>query len=265
MNGMPNHLDKSRICLILVSDTSGRGSKENTDMKIAICDDDIRMVRQIEELVRSFFVGSGQDMPEVCTFTEGAALLAGGDFDIVYLDMEMPGIGGVEVGRQLKSRNRHVIIIVITSYMDYLDDALRFNTFRYLSKPIVPARFDRNLKEAIRQYMSKSRPVVIETPSGTVSLRSGDIIMIESDGHGSTVHTANDDIRCAVTMSDWMERLGSGSFFAPHRSFIVNMGYVTGFTHDEIELCGGGHRVFLSRRRYNDFKKNYLLYLEVND
>ncbi|MCQ5300311.1 response regulator, partial [Blautia wexlerae] len=68
--------------------------------------------------------------------------------DIVFLDIEMRGMYGIYVGNELKSEIRNVIIFVVTSYSEYLDEAMRFHVFRYLSKPLNNQRFLRNLKDA---------------------------------------------------------------------------------------------------------------------
>ena len=65
-----------------------------------------------------------------------------GSKDIVFLDIEMPGMNGIYVGNELKSQNRNIIIFVVTSYSEYLDEAMRFHVFRYLSKPLDKQRFN---------------------------------------------------------------------------------------------------------------------------
>ena len=86
--------------------------------------------------------------------------------DIVFLDIEMPGMNGIYVGNELKKANKNVLIFVITSYSEYLDDAMRFDVFRYLSKPLDKQRLFRNMKDALICYNSITAKILVETKQG---------------------------------------------------------------------------------------------------
>ena len=78
-----------------------------------------------------------------------------GPKDIIFLDIEMPGLNGIYVGNELKKRDKNTIIFIITSYSECsLDEAMRFHVFRYPSKPIDKQRLFRNLKDALDLYHS---------------------------------------------------------------------------------------------------------------
>ncbi len=115
-------------------------------MQIFICDDDILVIEQLEKYIRSYFRHTAAKCPAIVTFTDGESLLAyEGPKDIVFLDIEMPGMNGLCVGRELQKQNNHSLIFVVTSHAQYLDEAMRFHVFRYLSKPIDKKRLFRNL------------------------------------------------------------------------------------------------------------------------
>ena len=95
--------------------------------------------------------------------TERTLLADAMDKDIVFLDIEMPGLNGIYVGNELKNKNPNIIIFIVTSYSEYLDDAMRFHVFRYLSKPVDPNRLFRNLKDAIELYNTTVTKIPIET------------------------------------------------------------------------------------------------------
>ncbi|MCR5743031.1 MAG: LytTR family DNA-binding domain-containing protein [Lachnospiraceae bacterium] len=231
-------------------------------MRIAICDDDNNICMQIKEMLSAYFKSRDLEFPQIIVYNTGSALLDGEDCDIIFLDMQLPDMDGVDIGRKLKSRNKYTIIIVVTSYIDYLDDALRFNTFRYLTKPIISSRFNRNISEALELHYSQNQKMVIVTEESNITVCTRDIIMIETNMRGSIVHTTQGDFRCAMPISEWLRHINNSGFLSPHRSFIVNLAYVTSYTHSDITLLNGKYQVFISRRRYNDFEKAYLLYLE---
>lgn len=106
-------------------------------MRILICDDDESIVKQLEKYIAEFFNHGKIKVPEIQSYNNGEALLSDtNNKDIVFLDIELPGVDGIFVGRELKEKNHNAIIFVITSYDEYLDDAMRFHVFRYLSKPL---------------------------------------------------------------------------------------------------------------------------------
>ena len=125
-------------------------------MRIVICDDDPKIVEQISKLVNSWFAEKKATLPAVDVFFSGDKLLEDKEKkDIVFLDVEMPGLDGIYTGKKLLEENKQVIIIVITSYSEYLDDTMRMNVFRYLSKPLDTQRFKRNLEDAVNAFFSK--------------------------------------------------------------------------------------------------------------
>lgn len=119
--------------------------KEGT-MRILICDDDVMIQRELTKYLSEYFHRHNLRLPDICRFHTGHDLLMdSGNKDIVFLDVEMPGLSGISVGTSLKKSNPDVIIFIVTSYSEYLDDAMRFHVFRYLSKPIDKQRLFRNL------------------------------------------------------------------------------------------------------------------------
>ena len=116
-------------------------------------------------------------MPEFACYHSGDSLLeTESRADIAFLDVEMPGVSGIHVGKKLKELNPNIKIFIVTSYPDYLDEAMRFQVFRYLSKPIDKNRLFRNLKDAIYQYNMESKEYPITTCDGIFVRRAEEII-----------------------------------------------------------------------------------------
>ena len=106
-------------------------------MRVVFCDDDSRITAQLTAYISEYFRSIGGIQPEMAAYTSGDELLQQEQrVDLAFLDVEMPGQNGISVGAALKARSPHVKIFMVTSYPDYLDDAMRFQVFRYLSKPI---------------------------------------------------------------------------------------------------------------------------------
>ena len=100
-------------------------------MNIFICDDDNLVCEQIKTLCESYYIEHKLKRPDIYIFHSGEDILAS-DIkpDIVYLDIQMSGIDGIAVGNSLVKSYPAAIIIIITSFPEYLDEAMRFHVFR---------------------------------------------------------------------------------------------------------------------------------------
>lgn len=232
-------------------------------MRILICDDDTLIIQKLKKYIELYFESNHLKCPELVSFTSGEALLADKNAkDIVFLDIEMPGMNGIFVGNELKKRNKNIIIFVVTSYSEYLDEAMRFHVFRYLSKPLDKQRFFRNLKDAIIYYNTLTFKIPIETREGVYTLPASYIIAVEAQGRKVIVHTLKQDFLSIHNMEYWLNILPKNSFFQSHRSFIINFEHITDFDHTTIHLLNQQFTAYLTRRKYSAFKNAYLLYLE---
>ena len=232
-------------------------------MRILICDDDALIIEQLQKYIRNFFENISVKCPELVCFSDGESLLADkGDKDILFLDIEMPGMNGIYVGNELKRANSSIIIFIVTSYSEYLDEAMRFQVFRYLSKPIDKQRFFRNMKDAVELYNTMTIKIPVETKQGIHTLPASDIIAIEAQARKVIVHTTLCDFESVHNMQHWLKELPKNCFFQTHRSFIINFEHITDFDHTLVNMDDNQIRAYLTKRKYNAFKEAYLLYLE---
>lgn len=232
-------------------------------MRILICDDDFNTTQLLSKIVTDYFNKKHLKVPEISIYNNGESLLTDKDKkDIVFLDVEMPGFDGIYVGNELKKQNKSVIIFIVTSFMEYLDAAMRFHVFRYISKPVDKQRLFQNLDDALELYSAYNQKIVVETRSGAVTVSTNEIVYVEANGRKVAVHTTTSDYDSTQTIQFWAEQLPSCNFFQSHRSYIVNLAKVTSFDHEMIYLCDGQFRAYLTRRKFMTFKNAYLLFIE---
>ena len=156
----------------------------------------------------------------------------------------------------------NAIIIIVTSFMEYLDEAMRFHVFRYLSKPIDKNRLFQNLSDAIHLYNSREIKVAVVTKEQVVTLATSEIICVEAQGRKVIVHTTKQDYESIHSMPYWIEALNLPCFFQSHRSFIVNFAHVNDFDNSLIHLYNNQISAYLTRRKFSEFRSQFLLYLE---
>lgn len=234
-------------------------------MRILFCDDDERILEQLQRYVREFFADIGGTQPEFAAYSSGDQLLANETHaDIAFFDVEMPGRSGIKAGAALKEKNPRIIIFIVTSYPDYLDEALRENAFRFLSKPIDKNRLFRNLKDAVYKYNMETKEIPVETEDGIELLKADEIVCVEAVQRKVFLYTVDAVIQTNQSVEYWRKKLDLPCFYSSHRGIIINMRYVSKVGKDAILLKyrGKTKEVYLARRKYTEFRDLYLLYLE---
>lgn len=234
-------------------------------MRILFCDDDNRILEQLQKYVREYFTNIGGTQPDFAAYSSADVLLANETHaDIVFFDVEMPGLSGIRAGSALKEKNPKVLIFIVTSYPDYLDEALRENAFRFLSKPIDKNRLFRNLKDAMYKYNMETKEIPVETEEGIELLKANNIVCVEAVQRKTLLYTTDSVIQTNQSVEYWQHRLDLPCFYSSHRGVIINMRYVSKVNKDTILLKYGTNvkEVYLARRKYKEFKDLYLLYLE---
>lgn len=228
-----------------------------------MCDDNAVFCQQLVDLLVSYFHQKEIAIPEIAVFHSGETLLRDRqEKDIVFLDIEMPGGNGIQVGEKLMQQNKKTIIMIISSFEEYLDDAMRFRVYRYLSKPLDPKRFYRNMDDALYTYQSGlSACVPIETPEGTYLCDTEDIIMVETVGRKLVFYTTKGEWSVYGTIQKWLDVLNSDTFYRCHRSTIINLFHVTSLEHDRVILNHGRYEGYVAKRKAPDLKKAWLQFL----
>lgn len=234
-------------------------------MRILFCDDDDNLRATLQGYVAAYFDGIGGVQPEYGSYHSGEALLEKETVaDIAFLDVEMAGISGIHVGRKLKENNPRIKIFIVTSYPDYLDEAMRFQVFRYLSKPIDKGRLYANLKDAMYQYNLDTKEYPILSDDRIVIKRAEEIVCVEASKRRCLIYTTDEVLPSAQTMEYWRNTLDLPCFYSPHKSYIVNMRFVSQVNRDSVRLRYAGQELdaYLAKRKYTHFKDTFLLYLE---
>lgn len=147
-------------------------------MRIAICDDQQEYRQLILKYVKFYFNEHLIDL-EHYEFDSGEALLTSTNiFDMVFLDIEMNKLNGIQTARELNRRNKNTVIFVVTAYQKYLDDAMDLNVFRYIDKPLQAKRIYNGLDKAID--LINNNEITFKTRNdGIVTIHKNDIIYVE--------------------------------------------------------------------------------------
>ena len=230
-------------------------------LNILICDDDKNIFQQVTNLLDDV-KQKHQINFKIDTNTDGEfSVDKNAIYDIAILDIQMQGISGLEVAENLKRNNPDVIIIILTSYSDYLDSAMKINVFRYLSKPIDEQRFHKNFLEALEHYRNISKQIVVKFNDTISYIKTKDILYIENLKHGSSIVTKTGIFKNNRKPEEWAQVIDQKNHFVfSHKSFLVNLQNVVNFDKTTMTFQKQGELLdvsCVSRRYYNELKKAF--------
>lgn len=230
-------------------------------MNIAVCDDEEVICRQIKALIEKQMTDSCIDI-----YDSGKKLLAAEkQFDMVFLDIQMDGINGIETARQLREKqNDKTVLIFITAMKEYVFEAFDVSAFHYLLKPVDETKFTEVLCRAAWEVENRrkweQKPLLIRTKKRSMTFLKNDILYVESRGKKVELHTKEKNIEIYASMNELEAQLGS-SFYRCHRGYLVNMAHVAEYGGEDITLSNGD-TVYLSKEKYGGFVKTYLRFVK---
>jgi DNA-binding LytR/AlgR family response regulator len=225
-------------------------------LDIAVVDD--------EKAIREHICGLVEErQPEsrIEAYATGEELLASGKrFDIVFLDIQMEGMNGIEAARSLREKQGDTVLVFITGIKDYVFDAFDLYAFQYLLKPIDERKFAEVLERAVRESAKKKERRVLFIKSRNLTLDQSEILYIESRAKKVEIHTVRQTIEIYAAMDELEGQLGE-NFYRCHRAYIVNMDCITEYDGESITLTNGD-RVYLTKKKYGEFVKAYMWHLQ---
>ncbi len=221
-------------------------------INIAICDDNREIVETIHKIVSEFFKSQNIETQTINLFNNGISLINDSQiYDIVFLDIEMPDANGLSIGQKLIKKNPKTILIITTSHIEYLDDAMRMNVFRYIPKPINSKSVVRNLSDALAKYnIIQAQTMLIATEAGTIRFNTDDIIMLELIDRKVTVYTKTNKFTTTKTLKEWLNILPPTNFYMCHRSYIINLSHVYKLTSDKLIMDIPGIEAYIPKRKH---------------
>ncbi len=229
-------------------------------MDIAVVDDE----KVIREQLREMIENQKPDCNAVC-FSSGEELLAAAKpFDIIFLDIQMDGMNGIEAAKEVRETNTDTVLIFITGIKEYVFEALDIYAFHYLLKPVTKQKFtevfEEALKEAGLRHMRRNRQLFINTRNRGITIDADKILYIESVSRKVKIHTMQEIVEAYAALGELERQLG-GSFYRCHRGYLVNMAHIREYKSDCITLTGGD-TVYLTKKKYGEFVNTYMWYLQ---
>lgn len=232
-------------------------------MRVAVCDDEADFCERISEALLTV-----ESSENISCFTRGDDLLLQSEispYDIIYLDIEMPGMNGIEVAEELKKRNQNVIIIFVSSHTSYISRTFRVDAFQFLikediSRESVLSEYHR----AEERYRKEHDQYTIKQKTEIRRFEICKITYLESRNRHLYLNTADGmEYEYRGKLDRETEKLKPYHFVRVHESYLLNMAYIGSYGNDRVSLrYNREEKQFTISRRYREkMARAYNLYI----
>lgn len=229
--------------------------------KIAICEDNKDFVLELKTIIHKAFFKYNLDCLIDCFYTGESILhnIIDKDkrYDIIFFDIELPDINGIEVARKIRRFNNDVLFIFITYLSGKVYEVLDLNIFNFVRKSHFHEEINSILELLIRQldYLVKKYPFSIYGEN--IYFRIYDILYLEVLNRQLIIHTKEASyVSSYRSLKEIPFQLEENSFFQIYRGIVVNLNHIKDFNSYEVSLYNGAS-LPIARRRFSDFKNKF--------
>ncbi len=180
------------------------------------------------------------------------------EIDLLFLDIDMPGLSGFDLARRVSAKNPDVMIVFVSGHDHYVFEVFEFSPFAYLRKTKILQELPGILKRIDERVSQKNVRTEIDSVNGHISVPVNDILYITSAGNYYTVITnGGDRITCRGTLTSVEKSWTKYDFFRVHAAYIVNMDHIQSVRNNEITVGAYSEVIPISQRRLASFRKAY--------
>ncbi len=228
-------------------------------LNIAICDDEQSQIDNITAIVKKW----SEQFNHLCDvrgFPSAEAFLFAYEeekaYDILLLDVEMKGISGIDLAKQIRSGDNRVEIVFITSHFEFFGEGYEVDALHYLIKPIAEDKLMSVLSKAAEKLQIEPPSVVITCDSETMKLYESDILYVESFLHYIAIHTNSREYRIKESISAFEAKL-SDIFYRSHRSYLVSLKHIVRMSRTVVCMDNGAE-LPLARGKYDEINRAFI-------
>jgi DNA-binding LytR/AlgR family response regulator len=242
---------------------------EELNMRIAVCDDNIDELSHISCLLEDYRREHNNSITYE-TFHSATELLEtikSKNFDLFILDILMPGITGMEAAKEIRSSDSEIPIIFLTSSREFAVESYRVNAADYILKPARKDELIHVINKQFTKFMKEEAYFTLKMENGILKIPFSKIVYVEVTNRRIQFNLADGEIREAYGYLADYERLllDQPCFYKPHRSYLVNLNYVTQLDKNGL-ITTIGKTVPVARDAYAKVKAAYMKHLlSAND
>lgn len=232
-------------------------------MRIAACDDDVKFLQELTALLNAYGKENGCDV-EYKIYTNPLELITqverGAHYDVILLDVFMPGMNGIQCAKDIRTYDSLVKIIFLTSTTEFAVESYSVKAYQYLLKPIHREDLFLILKSLEKDSeTAQQHNFVFKSKMGITKISLSKLEYCEVINRKIILHLNNgEECECSFRMNELEEKLKEfNKFLKPHRSFLINMDYIQTLNiHSIIMECGA--KIPVPREKYAQIKQKYM-------
>ena len=230
-------------------------------MKIAVVDDSPRDLQLIKGYVERYFKEQGGEY-QVRTFENGLDFLDEEklSFDIVFLDVEMPHLNGIETARNFRKRDKMAVLVFITNMAQYAIHGYEVDAIEYMVKPVEYYNFSDKMEKALRFVKrDQEKTLLLHGQEVTARIPVSGIYYMEKERNYILFHTKEGDFRERGSMGEMEEKLAGSGFSRCITGCLVNLRYISKMSKDAVWV--GDRCLPISRSQRKQFAKDFADFL----
>ena len=222
--------------------------------KVAVVDDEFLCCKRLESYFERYKKEKNEQFQIRC-FQRGAAFLDAyeQDYDLVFLDIDMPGLDGMQTAKELRLMDEDVGIIFVTNLARYALHGYEVNALDFIVKPVQYESFAYKLRKALRiqQHFREENTIMLQHDGVTQKVNVSDILYVEADGSYVIYYTQDQSYRVRGPLKNVERDLTEQGFLRCNHGCIVNLQCVTNLKNDTVVV--GTQELPISRNRKKDF------------
>lgn len=234
-------------------------------IKIAFCDDDLSILNELQVLTDRYCTERSQKI-EHTAFSSPLDLLAeiekGVSFDILFLDIIMPGETGIDAAAEIRRFDTNVKIIFLTSSTEYAVQSYVVGAYYYQLKPILAESFCCLMDSVLSAYETESsHSIILRCKNGITRVEFRHLEYCEVIHRTLFIHLHTGNVlECSGSLDDLAHQLAPyGNFLRSHRSYLVNLDFITNISYRAITLSDRTD-LPIPRGKYQEIKDSFLEY-----
>ncbi|MDE5598600.1 MAG: LytTR family DNA-binding domain-containing protein [Lachnospiraceae bacterium] len=233
-------------------------------INIAVCDDEKCMIEKLKKLAEDFFSKKNTDI-SVAEFSSGEELLRSNErIDILFLDIGMCGMDGIETARMLRAHGYNGFLIFITVLKEMVFRSFEVAPFDYLVKPVKEEHFEKTMERLFLSMQNRLSPekvnLLVRKGYESTIISFQDIICCEIIDRKVYLYLASGEIIDYYERIENLEKKLDGRFFRCHRSYLINLNHLKSYRNNTAYMADG-REIPVSRLRSKEFSKAILQYM----
>lgn len=228
-------------------------------MNIAIVDDDENAAANLIDYFHQY-TAQTEIKFNIKHFTDAEKFISSyrnSEYAIVFMDIDLPGINGIEAAHQLRYKDNSVVLLFITRMAQYAHKGYEVDALDYIVKPLRYADFCLKMKKAINVARSReAHTFLFPTGNGVICFSTDKIMFVEVMGHQLRFQLVDGEIEARGTLSEIEKRLEGCGFLRCNNCYLVNTRFINSVEGYDVDV--GGHILKISHPRHRQFMKDLM-------